>query len=712
MQEIISTLANNLKIANKQILTTLNLLKEGATIPFIARYRKQLTNGLDEEQIATIAQEFTYLKTLSERKETILKILREKEVLNSSLETAILNANTKSKLEQIYEPFKTGRISKASKAIAAGLEPLAKEIFSNKDPNFDPYQEAKKFLTADLKTVSEVIAEIQLIIAEWMNQNVETRQMIYRYFKNRGLVTSRYNKKIKAEEEPKFSNYHNFEEAIIKIPNHRILALNRGEKLKILKVDLIIKSDWINRNLYQYFFKNEKSVKIILASVDDSLKRLILPSIKRQIWAELLLRANDDAIELFANNLEAMLLLPALKNKKIMAIDPGFISGCKIAILGSQGQVLELGIINPHLSYQEQEKSAKVIIDLIKKYQIDLIAIGNGTASRETEIFIKKVLTIHELKITTHLVSEVGASVYSASKLAIAEFPNLSVEKRSAIHIGRKFQDPLNELVKIDPRAIGIGQYQHDVDQRKLKSALSFKVNKVVHQVGVDLNSATSAILNYISGLNSKIITNIIKFRTKMGGFKTREQLLEIAGFGPKSYQLAIGFLRINNSPIFYDKTSIHPELYPLADQIKKHLKLDFKKLNHDILKQVSIANLAKEIKSNYYDVELIINAFKAPNKDIRDDKKGFLFTSKITNFNEVKVDMILLGEVQNITNFGIFIYVGLKEAVFVHISKMASRFVKHPSEIVALHQPVKIKVIAINENLKQIKGELISEQN
>lgn len=707
MQEITTVLAERLKVNVQQVKNALDLLHEGATIPFIARYRKNITGNLDEEALQIIHHDFIYLQELAKRKTAIITILKEKELLSQELEKAIFAAKTKAEVEQIYAPFKEGRKTKATEAIALGLKPLAENIFSANEENFNPFQEAKKYLTKEVTSTEMAIEKAKLIIAELMNQDVKARDMAYEQILNYGFIVS--NKKAKAiDEKETFINYYSYKEKVKNIPNHRILAINRGEKLKILQTDFEVNEQKIRYDLNNHFFKIKSTGKILLSALEDALKRLIMPALKRQIQNQLVERASEAAIKLFANNLETMLMAPAIKNKRIIAIDPGFTSGCKIAAIDQNGLVLAVNVIKPHPPFKQEKTSAEIIAKLIKEHQINLIVIGNGTASRETERFIAKFIKAYKLSIPFSIVSEVGASVYSASAIAIKEFPNLLVEQRSAIHIGRKFQDPLNELVKIDPRAIGIGQYQHDVNQSNLKEALVFKVNKVVNQVGVDVNSATLEILSYISGMNQKIATNLLTERLNNNGFKNRDQIKKVKGLGPKSYQQAIGFLRINDSTNFYDKTAIHPESYKLADQIVKHLALDLTNIDLAKLNEINITNLAKTLDSNIYDVELIINSLKEPSKDIRADKPGPILKSDILEFKDVKVNMILSGEVQNITDFGAFIYVGLKEAVFVHISKIASHFIKHPSDVLKPQQHVEVKIIEINLANKQIKGQIV----
>lgn len=706
--------ANKLQIKPEQVDATLQLLNNGATIPFISRYRKNVTGGLDEEVIAKINDYYVYDIELLKRKEFITNILNEKGLLTEELKNKINDAFTKQEVENIYEPFKIGKKTKASEAIALGLEPFAQEIMKNTDINFDIYKEAKKYISDKLKSVDEVILQTKYIIAQIISQDIDMREYVKNNIYNFGIIETKI-KKNAVDEKQTFLKYYDYKEKIKYIPNHRILAINRGEEKKILSYDLIFNEKPILYFLRNKYFVNKRTATIINDSLDDSLKRLVYPSIIREIKNDLFTKASSEAIKLFATNLEQMLLAPAVKNKRILSIDPAYVNGCKIAILNEHGDFLEKSIIYPNPPRNQIKESEKIVTDLIDKYKINLILIGNGTASRETENFIKNILfeknSQIQSKIEYLVVSEIGASVYSASEIAKEEFPNLNVEERSAINIGRKFQDPLNELIKIDPKSIGIGQYQHDVNQKELMKELYFKIDKVVNIVGVDLNTATKSILSHISGLNQKLATNIIEYRKRNGKFKNREELKNVSGINEKVYEQSIGFLRLFNSNIFYDKTNIHPESYENANKLVEYLNINLLHIDKDILENTKIEKLEKEININQYELKIIIDSLLNPGKDIRDDKKGFILNEKIKTIDDIELGSIVQGQVLNITDFGVFVYIGIKQSVLIHISKMKRNpndFVIHPSSLVSVGDNLSIKIIDIEKDRDRIQGEII----
>ena len=710
----IKNVANKLQIKPEQVDATLQLLNNGATIPFISRYRKNITGGLDEEVIAKINDYYVYDIELLKRKEFITNILNEKGLLTEELKNKINDAFTKQEVENIYEPFKIGKKTKASEAIALGLEPFAQEIMTNTDINFDIYKEAKKYILDKLKSVDEVILQTKYIIAQIISQDIDMREYVKNNIYNFGIIETKI-KKNAIDEKQTFLKYYDYKEKIKYIPNHRILAINRGEEKKILSYDLIFNEKPILYFLRNKYFINKRTATIINESLDDSLKRLVYPSIIREIKNDLFTKASGEAIKLFATNLEQMLLAPAVKNKRILSIDPAYVNGCKIAILNEHGDFLEKSIIYPNPPKNQIKESEKIVTNLIDKYKINLILIGNGTASRETENFIKNILFEKKSQIQNKIeylvVSEIGASVYSASEIAKEEFPHLNVEERSAINIGRKFQDPLNELIKIDPKSIGIGQYQHDVNQKELMKELYFKIDKVVNIVGVDLNTATKSILSHISGLNEKLAANIIKYRKRNGKFKNREELKNVSGINEKIYEQSIGFLRLFNSNIFYDKTNIHPESYENANKLVGYLNINLFHIDRDILENIKIEKLEKEININQYELKIIIDSLLNPGKDIRDDKKGFILNEKIKTIDDIELGSIVQGQVLNITDFGVFVYIGIKQSVLIHISKMkknSNDFVTHPSSLVSVGDNLSIKIIDIERDRDRIQGEII----
>ncbi|RCI99986.1 S1 RNA-binding domain-containing protein [Metamycoplasma hominis] len=712
----INNVAKKLNLSENQVKNTLSLLSEGATVPFISRYRKNITGGLDEDQITKINDLYVYDVELNKRKEAILNILAENKLLNDELKQKIEAADTKQAVENIYEPFKIGKKTKASDAIALGLSPLADEILNNNDDNYNLYYAAKKYISDKLKTEDEVLQQTKFIIAQNISQDPSTREYVKNQLWDYGVIETKL-KKNAIDENETFKQYYNFSERVNKIPNHRILAISRGEDKKILSYDITYNEKKIIYDLNQKYFKSKRTAKCIQECILDALDRLIIPSIIREIKTELFERAEAEAIKVFASNVEQMLLSPATKNKRILAIDPAYVNGCKIAAIDQNGNFLKEGIIYPHNHNQEQWFEAiNTINKFIDAYKIDLIVIGNGTASRETESFIDKLLqkrlekNPYE-KIKFVIVSEVGASVYSASKIAQEEFPQLHVEYRSAIHIGRKFQDPLNELIKIDPKSIGIGQYQHDVNQKELSKQLTEKLNKVVNLVGVDLNTATKVILSYISGLSNTIASNIVNYREENGSFKSREELKKVKGLGPKAYEQSVGFLRIHDSNNFYDKTNIHPESYKLADTIVNKLNIDLNNIDKEKLLSVDKEQLAKELNSDKYSIQLIIESLIAPEKDIRDDKPGFLVSDKVLTIDDITQGQIIKGQIQNVTDFGAFAFIGLKQNVLIHITNMKKKenqFIKHPLDVLNVGDNVNIQIISIDKEHNKIQGKII----
>ncbi|QKX41387.1 Tex-like N-terminal domain-containing protein [Metamycoplasma hominis] len=712
----INNVAKKLNLSENQVKNTLSLLSEGATVPFISRYRKNITGGLDEDQITKINDLYVYDVELNKRKEAILNILAENKLLNDELKQKIEAADTKQAVENIYEPFKIGKKTKASDAIALGLSPLADEILNNSDDNYNLYYAAKKYISDKLKTEDEVLQQTKFIIAQNISQDPSTREYVKNQLWDYGVIETKL-KKNAIDENETFKQYYNFSERVNKIPNHRILAISRGEDKKILSYDITYNEKKIIYDLNQKYFKSKRTAKCIQECILDALDRLIIPSIIREIKTELFERAEAEAIKVFASNVEQMLLSPATKNKRILAIDPAYVNGCKIAAIDQNGNFLKEGIIYPHNHNQEQWFEAiNTINKFIDEYKIDLIVIGNGTASRETESFIDKLLQKRleknpNEKIKFVIVSEVGASVYSASKIAQEEFPQLHVEYRSAIHIGRKFQDPLNELIKIDPKSIGIGQYQHDVNQKELSKQLTEKLNKVVNLVGVDLNTATKVILSYISGLSNTIASNIVNYREENGSFKSREELKKVKGLGPKAYEQSVGFLRIHDSNNFYDKTNIHPESYKLADTIVNKLNIDLNNIDKEKLLSVDKEQLAKELNSDKYSIQLIIESLIAPEKDIRDDKPGFLVSDKVLTIDDITQGQIIKGQIQNVTDFGAFAFIGLKQNVLIHITNMKKKenqFIKHPLDVLNVGDNVNIQIISIDKEHNKIQGKII----
>ncbi|MHA0273063.1 Tex-like N-terminal domain-containing protein [Mycoplasma sp. 48589B] len=669
--QAIELVAQELNITSKQGDVVLEMMQEGAAVPFISRYRKDKTGGLDEEQIYRIEALFKYKNELLERQQAIIKILKEKDLLTEELEAKILATSVKSDLEALYEPFKVGKVTKASKAIALGLEPLAKSIFENKNPNFDREREAKKYLSEQVPNVEFALEQANYIIAQWISQDFEIRAKIKEDITKFGSIVTKQNPKVE-DEGLKFKNYYDYSIPIKYIKNHNVLAINRGEKLGVLKVTFTYNEGFLETIILKKIDKTRKNKDNVIDVVKDSLKRLILPSVEREIFGDLFAKAEASSIQIFANSVEKLLLAPAISGHNILAIDPAFVNGCKLAALNENGNVLEINKIFPNKPQERIEQANKITLDMIRKHNIDIVVIGNGTASRETEMFIANLIKKNNLNVKYAIVSEVGASVYSASKLAIEEFPNLHVEERSAINIGRKFLDPLNELVKIDPKSIGVGQYQHDVNQKELEHYLDFKVQKVVNKVGVDLNTATKHILTFIAGLSPKNAENIIEYRNAKAdkSFNSRFELKNIKGIGEKTFEQCIGFLRIFTSDNFLDKTIIHPESYALAQSIINDYNLKLSDDGIDV-SALSVDELVKKYNSDKYLIELILQAFATPTKKILDNKQGFILKDSITNVEDLAIGSIVSGTVENITDFGVFMYIGIKQSLFIHVSNL-----------------------------------------
>ncbi|WP_027334005.1 Tex-like N-terminal domain-containing protein [Mycoplasma elephantis] len=706
-KKIIKQLAEKLNIKEGQVEAKLTLLEQDSTVPFIARYRKDVTGNLDEEQIEFINIKYRYGVELEKRKEAIIDILKEKGLLTDEIKEAISKAETKAEVENIYEPYKVGKKTKATEAIALGLEPLAKSIFEATDKSFNPYAEAKKYINDKVPNVDFAIEQAQFIISQWISQDIETRKYVKNNIETYGIVVSKASEKQKEKDENKvYEIYYDFRTPIKHIKDYQILAINRASENKIVSYTLEFRDKPIEYELNNKYFKIPTTGKIINASLKDALIRLIYPSIEREIKSDLFARAEKNSIELFSENLESLLSAPVLKNKRILAIDPGYVSGCKIAIIDEKGKFLEkkLFYITKKNHFPEYKK---MFLDLIKKHRINMIVSGNGTASHEVKEFVDEFLKEnHDLKVTADIVSEVGASVYSASKIAIAEFPDLSVEERSAINIGRRHQDPLNELVKIDPKSLGIGQYQHDVNQKELKEALDFKVSKVVNKVGLEINSASKSILSYISGITPSIAEKLVEHVKETNGFKNRTEIAKVKGLTKKAYEQAIGFLRISDSPYYFDRTFVHPESYPLANKLIKHINLDLDKIDKKFVEELDREKLIKELGSNKSEIDMIVDALIEPYRDVRDERKTPNYNQNIKEISDVVENEIYEGIIKNITDFGAFVYFGIKTNALVHVSKLSEKITqsnKYKPEAL-----VKIKILNKDESKGRIGAEII----
>ena len=680
-KEIIENISKDLNVKTIQVEKTLGLLSEGNTIPFIARYRKEVTGNLDEEQIRKINEVYEYEVNLLKRKEDVIRLIDEKGLLTDELKSSIMKASKLVEVEDLYRPFKEKKKTKATEAIKNGLEPLAKIIMSFV-LNVSLEDLTKKFLNENVKTAEDAITGASYIIAEWVSDNAAYRKWIRRFTFNEGVIKTKI-KKGATDENKVYEMYYDFEERVKYAKPYRVMAINRAEKEKVISVSLDIDKDKIISYLESKIIKKEAPFNYVIEdAIKDSYKRLIGPSIEREIRSELTEHAEDEATKNFSLNLEKLLMQPPMKEKKVLGFDPAYRTGCKLAVVDNTGKMLDIKVIYPHEPRNEKEKSKKILLDLIDKYNIDIIAIGNGTASRESEVFVADVIKEAKHKCEYIIVSEAGASVYSASKLAINEFPDLHVEERSAISIARRLQDPLSELVKIDPESIGVGMYQHDVAPKKLSSSLDFVVEKSVNNVGVNVNTASTSLLKYVSGLTKTNIDKIITYRNNNGKIKDRKEIKKI--LSPKTYTQAVGFLRIMDENVL-DSTSIHPESYDVTLKLLDMLGLSLTDIGTEKVQNINIdiKEYSDKLGTDIYTLEDIVKSLKKPNRDPRDEMPKPILKSDILHLEDLKVGMKLQGTVRNVTPFGAFIDIGLKNDGLAHISKLTNKFIKHPMEVV-----------------------------
>jgi len=708
-EQIISEIKKQLGIADKQVRSVLDLLNEGNTIPFIARYRKEATGGLDEEQINEIHKTWEYQNNLLDRKEQVIRLIDEKGMLTDELKAEILKADKLVEVEDLYRPFKEKKKTKATEAVAKGLEPLA--TFMMMFPTESIEEKAKEFLNDKVETVEEAIEGAKYIIAEMISDDANYRKSLRAEMVKSGVVQTSVKKN--AEDERKvYEMYYDYSEPVRHMKPHRVLAINRAEKEKVITVKIDLDKERMTSYLEKKIIKNENSTAapFIKDAIDDALKRLIYPSLEREVRSELTEKAEEQAIEVFADNLQKLLLQPPLKGKVVLGVDPAFRTGCKLTVCNEQGTVLDKGVIYPHektkggtVTDKQVNDSKREIIRLIHKYKIQIIAIGNGTASRETESFIADLIKEFQMKVQYVIVNEAGASVYSASDLAREEFPDFSVEERSAASIARRLQDPLSELVKIDPKSIGVGQYQHDVTPKKLNDSLNFVVTQAVNSVGVNVNTASKALLMYVSGLNKTSAENIVKFRDKVGKFNNREDIIKVPRLGDKTYEQAIGFLRIPESDEALDVTSVHPESYPIAKEIMKRFNITGDMFGKDevklIVEHMDRPRLQQELNVDKYTLDDILDAFIAPIRDPRDQFQTPILKSDILKLEDLTVGMELEGTVRNVVDFGAFIDIGLKEDGLLHISKISKSYIKHPKDVLNVGDIVKVYVLNIDRN-------------
>ena len=708
-KEIIKNISNDLNIKEEQVKKTLELLMEGNTIPFIARYRKEVTGALDEEKIKSINDVYEYQVNLLARKEDVIRLIDEKGLMTDELKLKIMNASKLVEVEDLYRPYKEKKKTKATDAINNGLEPLAKMIMSFKIKDLDVT--VSKYLNDKVKTKEEALQGASYIIAEWISDNAYYRKWIRNHTYRNGLIVCK-EKKEHNDTNKVYEMYYDYSESVKDIKPHRVLAINRAEKEKVITVSINIEKEEIFKFLESKTIKDEKSVvtNIVKEAIKDSYKRLIEPSIEREIRSELKEKAEKKAIENFGKNLESLLLQPPMKEKIVLAFDPGFVNGCKIAVVDKTGKYLDSTVIKPFIKNIDSSRlkaCKEEIVKLIKKYNVDIIAIGNGTASRESEKFVSELIKEYNLNTKYVIVSEAGASIYSASKIAIEEFPNLEVEKRSAVSIGRRLQDPLSELVKIPPDGIGVGLYQHDVSSKDLKENLDFVVTKAVNSVGVNINTASPSLLKYISGITSKNIEKIINYREVKGRINSREEIKKQKLLSDKVYEQAIGFLRITEGNNILDETSIHPESYNITLKLLKLLNLNIDDIGSikikETLEKLNIEKYATELNTDIYTLEDIVKSLITPNRDPRDSMPQPILKSDVLNIDDLSVGMKLQGTVRNVVDFGAFIDIGLHNDGLVHISKITDKYIKHPSEVLSVGDIVDCYVDSINKEKEKV---------
>ena len=712
---IIKEIASNLNITDKQVEVVLTMLQEGNTVPFIARYRKEATGALDEETIRSINEVYLYQVNLLKRKEDVIRLIDEKGMLTDELKDSIMKCTKLVDVEDLYRPYKEKKKTKATEAIALGLEPLAKMIMSF--PTSGSLEDmASKFVKDKVKSVEEAIQGAKYIIAEWISDNASYRKWIRSYFYKNGVLVSKIKKN--ANDEGKiYEMYYDYSEAVKYIKPHRILAINRGEKEKVLTVSIDVDKEGILNFLEKKIIKNSASFVVgsVREAIEDSYKRLIAPSIEREIRAELSEKGEEAAIDNFGKNLEALLLTPPMKEQIVLAFDPGFVNGCKLAVVDKNGKYLDSTVIKPFLNSNTQgriKESTDVVVNLIKKYKVNIIAIGNGTASRESEKFCADMIKEYNLDCKYVIVSEAGASIYSASPIAAEEFPDLAIEKRSAVSIGRRLQDPLAELVKIPPEGIGVGLYQHDVSQKKLSSSLDFVVEKCVNSVGVNVNTASSSLLSYVSGLTKKTCQKLIDYREKVGKILSRDEIQKKKLLSDKAYEQAIGFLRISDGNNPLDKTGIHPESYDIALNLLKDLGFGIEDIGSDklidALNKVDVLSYKDKLATDQYTLEDVILSLKKPNLDPRDEMPQPLLRSDVLDIKDLSLGMKLQGTVRNVVDFGAFIDIGLHNDGLAHISKLTDKYIKHPSEVVSVGDIVDCYVDDINLEKGKVSLSLI----
>lgn len=703
--DIVKTLSEELNIKESQVNAVIGLLDEGNTIPFIARYRKEVTGSLDDEVLRKFYTRLEYIKGFNERLDTIVKSITEQGFMNDEIMASLNAAHTMTELEDIYRPFKPKKKTRASVAKEKGLAPFAKTLLElNKDVVV--LEEAKKYINEEKKvlTIEDAIQGAEDIIAEQVSDDPKYRKQIRDFIMRTGKIKTVENE---PDEKGTFDMYKNYEEAVNRIAPHRVLAINRGENMKCLKVSIVIDDEEIlGRIKSKIVNKDTDSSKYVLEAIDDAYKRLIFPSLENEIRNELTEKAEETSMVVFKENLKQLLLVAPVEHRIVLGFDPGFRTGCKLAVVDEFGQVLDTGVCYPTEPRKDTEAAKRIIKALINKHNINMIALGNGTAGRESEAFLRELISELPHKIDYVIVNEAGASVYSASPLGTKEFPDYDVALRSAVSLARRLQDPLAELVKIDPKAIGVGQYQHDMNQKRLGEVLGGVVENVVNSVGVDLNTASPSLLEYVSGISSSLAQSIVSYREKNGPFKSREELLKVNKLGPKAYEQCAGFLRIRNGyPL--DNTAVHPESYHFAISLLKELKHSVDDLGSEdlknILKNIDINEYANRLNVGAPTLSDIVEELIKPGRDPRKDVEVAELRNDVIDIKDLAVGMVLKGTVRNIMDFGVFVDIGVNQDGLVHISELSNNFVKHPLDVVHINEIVKVKVISVDVNKKRI---------
>lgn len=709
-QHMLQLLMRETDFSKKAIENVVTLIEEGNTVPFIARYRKELTGSLDEVQIRLIVERWTYINNLETRKDEVIRLIQEQDKLTDELHRAITKATKLQEVEDLYRPYKQKRRTRATVAKEKGLEPFATWMFTfPKEGNIDEVASGYISIEKEVHTADDAIQGAKDILAEWISDDPEMRKLIRQLTYKEGKIISSSTKDVEKDDKGVYEMYYEYEEQVGKIVPHRILALNRGEKEGILKVTLASPLNKVIAIIEKKYIKFSHSpvTPFVQEAISDSYKRLIEPSIEREIRKELSEKAEDQAIHIFSENLRNLLLQPPLKGRVVLGVDPAYRTGCKLAVVDETGKVMHIEVIYPTPPKNEVEKGKHVVKELIKKYSVEMIAIGNGTASRETEQFIASVIKEIDKEVYYLIVNEAGASVYSASPLGREEFPDLQVEERSAISIARRLQDPLAELVKIDPKSVGVGQYQHDVTQSKLNDSLTFVVETVVNQVGVNVNTASSSLLQYVAGLSKAVANNIVKRREEEGKFINRSQLKKIPRLGAKTYEQCIGFLRVidGNDPL--DQTGIHPESYKETKELLKKVGAKPEQIGTpeliDQLKQLNIEQVAMELEMGVPTLKDIVDALIRPLRDPRDEVATPLLKKDVLQLEDLKTGMELQGTIRNVVDFGAFVDIGVKQDGLVHISKLTNRFVKHPMEVVSVGDVVTVWVDSVDMKKQRV---------